>query len=136
MVEEVFAVAAGTAADIQDGCVRGQVGEEEGIERTDVCVQRVFGEGLRGLVVVFECFVHAVYSPYFIKNERILYDVVHLELRYYIRYHHFSCIESSSLERVAFLPVLYPYNENACSRHLCLQISLRRFCGFSNHHNA
>lgn len=38
VVEEVFAVAAGTAAEVQDGCVRGEVREEEGIERTDVGV--------------------------------------------------------------------------------------------------
>jgi len=38
VAEEVFAVAAGTAAEVQNGCVRGQVREEEGIERTDVSV--------------------------------------------------------------------------------------------------
>lgn len=56
--EEMEAVAAGAAAEIQDGCVGRQAGQEEFVEFADVSVQGVCRVGVGGLVVVFEGAVH------------------------------------------------------------------------------
>ena len=50
--EEMEAVAAGAAAEIQDGCAGRQVLEEEGVELADVGGEGVRRVGLGGLVVV------------------------------------------------------------------------------------
>ena len=56
--EEMEAVAAGAAAEIHDGCVGRQAGQEECVEFADVGVQGVCRVGLGGLIVVFEGRVH------------------------------------------------------------------------------
>lgn len=56
--EEMEAVAAGAAAEIQDGCAGRQAGQEERVELTKVGVQGVCRVGLGGLVVIFEGAVH------------------------------------------------------------------------------